>query len=40
MKFRKIELKDHPVFGDVKFDFTDAKGQSHRMNIKAKTRNL
>ena len=28
MKFRKIELKDHPVFGDVKFDFTDAKGQT------------
>lgn len=28
MKFRKIAFKDHPVLGDVKFDFTDTNGQT------------
>lgn len=28
MKFRKIAFKDHPVLGDVKFDFTAPNGQT------------
>lgn len=28
MKFRKIAFKNHPVLGDVSFDFTDAQGRT------------
>jgi len=28
MKFRKIEFINHPILGDVKFDFTDTKGRT------------
>lgn len=28
MKFRKIAFKNHPVLGDVSFDFTDAQGHT------------
>ena len=28
MKFRKITFKDHPIFGSVSFDFTDAAGKT------------
>ena len=28
MKFRKVTFKDHPVFGSICFDFTDASGKT------------
>lgn len=28
MKFRKVTLSNHPIWGNVNFDFTDAQGHT------------